>query len=119
MTAEVTVILILAAAALIVLSLRKKYRTGIERINAQAERKVAEIIAAERNDSQRMQEMFMQQIESSQSKIEHLQKELDMLKEAGEEKTHAADGAVRHQLQRTETGKQGKATSKKTKKKEE
>jgi alanyl-tRNA synthetase len=119
MTTEVTVILISTAAISIGIFLWRKYKAGIERINTVSEQKIAEIIARGRNDAENIRKALELQIESLQSKIERLQKAFDALKEVDEKITaciRMVDGAAQ---QPAKTGKQEKATSKKTGRKEE
>jgi len=77
-----TVIFVLTVAVLTVflyIFLQKNHKVDI----LQIERKMAEIIAAERDDTEKMWKALAQQVEYLQSKIDLLQKELDTPKETG------------------------------------
>lgn len=93
MMTTVTVILVSIAA----IFLWKKHQIEIRRINTATDRKIAELIAAERSDTEKVWKILAQQIESLQSKIEPLQKGFDTLKEVDEKITaciNKMNGAV-------------------------
>ena len=128
MTTEVIVAVVSVAVAsagslFFALFLRKKYDKEVQRVDIETEKRVAEAIDDKLNDAERIQEILVSQIESSQKEIKRLRKTLNDLRKMDEKTTgnpHAKDDAVQCQPQQTKTVKRKKrAFSPKTGKKGE
>ena len=111
MTTEIIVAVVSVAVASVgslffALFLRKKYDTEVQRMNTETEKRVAEAIDDKLNDAEKIQEIFVSQIESSQEEIKRLRKTLNDLKKTDEKMTgnlHMEDDAIRCQPQHTKT----------------
>lgn len=128
MTTEVIVAVVSVVVASIgslffALFLRKKYDAEVQRMGIEAGKRIAEAVDDKLSDAERVQEMLVSQIESSQNEIKRLRKTLDDLKKMDKKTTgclHTEDDVVQQQLQHIKIGKRKRGSvSPKTEKKGE